>query len=447
MFYRTATRKLEQWRESPYRMPLIVRGARQVGKTTLINQFGKGFNNHLYINLDDDSRAREVLEMDIDLESKVRTLFAILGKPQNAGDTLIFIDEIQNSPRTIGLMRYFYEQLPSLHVVAAGSLLENLVDINVSFPVGRVQYLAVRPCSFHEFVIATGNGKQYDIMQEMPQLSRPFHDTMMTLFNQYVIVGGMPRAVQRYVEQHDVLAIKDVYSSLLTSYGDDVEKYVKHSKLKDVVRHILRYGWAMAAETITLGNFAASHFSSREVREAFNLLAKAMLAELVYPTTAATKPAIPELRRMPKLIWLDTGLVNYAAGIRQEVITARDVLDVWRGRIAEHVVAQELLTLNDDVNATRCYWMKGAGGGSAEVDFVYDSGASLIPIEVKAGHNSHLRSLHSYIDASSSDIAIRVWSQPYQIDDLVTIQGRKQFRLVSIPFYMVGMLPTILNKL
>ena len=446
MFTRQAINDLERWRVTPYRQPLVVRGARQVGKTTLVNEFGKRFDGYIYLNLEEDSRAREILEMDVELDIKIGMLYAIKGVPRNNQETLFFIDEIQNSPKTITLLRYFYEHYPQLHVIAAGSLLENVVDMSVSFPVGRVQYMSVRPCSFKEFLGALGRSSEYEMITQRPELSLPLHQSFMALFNQYVVVGGMPRAVARYVDLRDVLALDDVYSTLLTAYRDDVEKYVSKSKLKTVVRHILQYGWGLAGDTITLGRFAGSQYNAREVQEAFSLLRKAMLAELAYPTTSTRLPALPQMRRMPKLLWLDTGLVNFAAAIRREVITARDVMDVWRGRIAEHVVAQELLALTPDVNASRLFWVKGNGGAnSAEVDFVLQMDGDLVPIEVKSGHNSHLRSLHSFVDASDVAVAVRVWSQPFSVDDVFTTIHHKPFRLLNVPFYLLGELPSIIQ--
>ena len=171
-----------------------------------------------------------------------------------------------------------------------------------------------------------------------------------------------------------------------------------------------------------------------------------MLLELVYPATNTEIPLMPEIKRQPKLIWLDTGLVNYAAGVRNEIIEAKDILDVWKGRIAEHVVAQELLTLNNKIGQRRQFWTKGNGGESAEVDFMWTVDSILIPIEVKAGRNSLLRSLHSFIDASSSSVALRVWSGPLSVDEVKTTIKKKPFKLINLPFYLVGNMETIIRK-
>lgn len=441
MFKRKILEKLEEWKNADRHKPLILRGARQVGKTTLVNEFGSHFENYLYFNMERNENVK-LFEMDINIDDLVSMLFASLGKIKKDGKTLIFIDEIQNSPKTIALLRYFYEQRPDLYVVAAGSLLENLIDVKVSFPVGRVQYLALRPCSFYEFLGAINKNELLAILSQKPELTVAFHEQLMHQFNQYAIIGGMPEAIQQYAETKDVVAIEDVYETLVQAYKDDAEKYVVGNKLTDTVRFILSYGWAFAGETITLGNFANSGYKSRKVGDAFGLLEKAMLLELVYPVSSTQMPVIPETRRMPKLIWFDTGLVNYQAGIRSEIIGSTDMVDAWRGHIAEQITAQELLALEDRVGQHRAFWAKPNNG--AEVDFVVSHDSRLYPIEVKSGTNSHLRSLQVFMDSSNVDVAIRIWSKPYSVDDIKTVNG-KTFKLVNLPFYLIGRIHDILN--
>ena len=443
MFERQIMTHLRQWKGKSNHKPLVLRGARQVGKTTVIDAFGKDFDNYLYFNLDEDSD-RALFERNISLDDLIDSLFARLGMRKKEGSTLLFIDEIQSSPQTISLLRYFKEKRPDIHVISAGSLLENVVDVKVSFPVGRVDYMALRPCSFYEFLTALGKDNlRYFI--DNPEQSVAVHDELMSLFNQYTIVGGMPEVVQEYANTRDVLALDDIYESLLQGYKDDVEKYVQSGKLAEVVRFLISASWTKAGQAVTLGGFADSAYKAREVGEAFRLLQKAMLLELVYPTTSVTIPALGEEKRQPKVIMLDTGLTNYQAGVRRELIGANDILDVWRGHLAEQVVAQELLTLNDKVSQRRQFWVKG--NSFAEVDFVLTFDSHLFPIEVKSGRNSHLRSIHSFIDLSPIDIGIRVWSGPYSVDDVQTTIGKKPFRLVNIPFYMIGNIEKIISKL
>lgn len=443
MFRRKILDKLEAWKQDEKHKPLILRGARQVGKTTVVNDFGNQFDNYLYFNLE-RSQNIKLFEMEIPLDDLVNMLYSSLGKVKKQGSTLIFIDEIQNSPKTIALLRYFYEQRPDLYIIAAGSLLENLIDVKVSFPVGRVQYLALRPCSFYEFLGAVGKRNLLAVLAQKAEYSSAFHDELMYLFNQYAIIGGMPEAVQKYAESHDILALDDIYETLVQSYKDDSEKYVRGNKLTDVVRFILSYGWAFSGETITLGNFAHSGYRSREVGEAFRLLEKAMLLELTYPVSSTQLPIIPETKRMPKLIWFDTGLVNYQAGIRREIIGSTEMVDSWRGHIAEQITAQELLALEDRVGQHRAFWAKPNNG--AEVDFVVSYNAKLYPIEVKSGTNAHLRSLQVFMDNANVHLAIRIWSKPFSVDTVQTPKG-KTYSLVNLPFYLIGNLYRILEDL
>ena len=443
MFKRDILFHLERWKDDTHRKPLILRGARQVGKTTVVNEFGKQFDNYLYLNLE-KREAASLFELNVSLKDLMPLFFAHCGKIRNEGTILLFIDEIQNSAKAVALLRYFYEELPDIYVIAAGSLLENLIDVRVSFPVGRVQYMALRPCSFREFLGAVGEEPLLSVLDK-PEITLAFHDRLMLLFNIYTLIGGMPEVVQLYAERRDILSLESTYETLLQGYRDDVEKYALGKQLPEVIRFILKEGWHKAGQIITLGGFAGSSYNAREVGEAFRLLEKAMIMELVYPTTATEVPAISETKRMPKLVWLDTGLVNYAAQVQKEVFGAKDIMDAWRGMIAEHIVAQELLTLTDKVSQKRNFWVRGKSESAAEVDFIWVQDSKIYPIEVKAGHNAHLRSLHSFMNRSSQTVAVRVWSQPYSIDEVTTIEG-KTFQLVNLPFYLVGGLGEILKE-
>ena len=207
---------------------------------------------------------RNLLEMDIPLRRLLVLMFARKGQRQKEGKTLVFLDEIQCSPVSISKLRYLYEDMPEVHVIAAGSLLENIVDVNVSFPVGRLDFLPVRPCSFKEFLGAMGKESQIEIMH-YPELTQTFHDEYMAFFHQYCVVGGMPEAVQQFVDSEDMLSVDTIYSRLLRGYMDDVEKYAKKSRITEVVRHVIRYGWGYAGSRVTLGGFANSDYRSRDI--------------------------------------------------------------------------------------------------------------------------------------------------------------------------------------
>jgi hypothetical protein len=359
-------------------------------------------------------------------------------------ETLLFIDEIQNEPQAVQMLRYFYEKHPEICVIAAGSLLESYAGKTFSFPVGRVEFLSMHPCSFYEFMGAMGD--ESDLQSLLDGNAVYIHDRLMRQFRLYTLLGGMPEAVSTYATTRDFSRVERVYASLLTSYQDDVEKYAESRTQAAVIRHILQNGWAFAGEIVTYERFAGSAYKSREVSEAFLTLQKSMLLETVYPSFSTAVPLMRQYTHHPKLLWLDTGLVNYAAGLRDEVFLAADLQDVYRGRIAEHVVGQELLALSDQVDSHRAFWQK-SGKSEAEVDYLYLFGSKLIPIEVKAGSNAHLRSLQTFMALAPHDISVRVWSKPFSVDEVANPLDGKKFRLVNLPFYMVGMLPEVLGRL
>jgi len=444
MFQREALENLKKWATKTRRKPLVLRGARQVGKTTLVNEFAKQFGTYLYLNLE-SKRAKTLFEEDFSIDELVSQIFLFCNKPREQGKSiLLFIDEIQYSPPAVARLRYFYEEVPEIFVIAAGSLLETLISTQISFPVGRVEYLAIRPCSFCEFLVAMG---ETELEKAVKQYSIPkaLHSKTMSLFNTFTFIGGMPEIVAHFAENRDFVSLNEIYETLLTSYRDDVEKYAKNDTQKHIIRYILKEGWSYALQRITLGNFANSSYKSREMGEAFRTLEKTMLLELVYPAISTLLPASADLKRSPKLIWNDVGLVNYAANIQQEVFESKDILDAYRGKIAEQIVAQELLARETRVSAQRTFWVREKKGSDAEIDFVLQYDSKIIPIEVKSGHNAKLRSMHLFMDETAHNLAVRVWSQPFSIDEVTTPNGKK-FKLFNLPFYYVGELKEILDS-
>ncbi len=444
MIHRGVMDKLREWRDSSSRKPLVLRGARQVGKTTIIKEFAKEFDTFLYLNL--ERHEHYAIFEGSDNVQHIYENIVINQRISRVGDkVLLFIDEIQNSPRAVSLLRYFYEDMPHIHVVAAGSLLESLMQTRrISFPVGRVQYMMLRPCSFLEFL--DGLHESFDRQLILDMKTDLVHERVMRLFKEYLLVGGMPDAINTYAETRNIHAVRNVYNALLESYSNDVEKYASAKNQVDIVRMILAKGWISAAEAITFEHFGDTRYASRDISAAFAMLEKTLLLELVYPSVSAQLPIMTNLRMRPKLLWLDTGLVNFVAGIQVDVFNAADINSIWRGRIAEHVVAQELLTVDDHVLNRRAYWRRNRSGSDAEVDFLFSFKGKLIPIEVKSGHNSRLKSLHYYMDETPHNYAVRVWAEPFGIDDVATPNGKK-FKLVNVPFYYVGILDKILDTI
>ena len=435
MIYRYALAYLETWKKNPMRKPLILRGARQVGKTTLVESFATGFDCFLKLNLDEEED-RQLFIQYREIHRLIEAIFFYLKKSPVEGAVLLFIDEIQNSPEAVAMLRYFYEKRPDIYVIAAGSLLENVIDRKISFPVGRVEYMALHPCSFLEYL----NGIDRQAIENLK--ADAIHDRLMYEFRKYCIVGGMPEAIKMYAQTRDLLSLDTVYDSLITSYSDDVEKYSPNDTQTKI---ILEVGWQKGGETITFERFGGSEYRSREVGEAFRTIQKAMLLELVYPTLNNRLPLEAQLSRRPKLIWLDTGLMNYKAEVREEVFSVSDISDAYRGYVAEHIVAQELLAHTTKVSERRYYWVGNERNSMAEVDFVWKRQPYVLPVEVKTGTNAHLRSLHIFMSDAPHDLAIRVWSGRMSVDEVKESGTGKVFRLLNIPYYYVGVLDKILD--
>lgn len=440
MLYRTILKDLDLWAAKPNRKPLVLRGARQVGKTYAVKEFAKKFDTFLYINFEKPTN-RAVFDNFISLDDTLLKLFALHSIEEKQGRTLIFFDEIQYCGEAIRQLRYFYEERPELYVIAAGSLLETLLNVKISFPVGRVEYLAMRPMNFAEYLDAMGKEMIRRLIEENPENSQNLHNSLMADFQTYAVIGGMPEVVAQFANTHNIESLRTTFESLITSYKDDVEKYATNKTQVSILRFLIDNCWLAAAERISLGNFAGSEYKTREMKEAFTTLQKAMLVELVYPNDNTELPLLPQMTHRPKLLTIDIGLTNFVANVQTDIFSNKDLLQAWRGKIAEQIVGQELLALNNHIDVKRYFWSRTKS--EAEVDFEHIFHGIVVPIEVKAGHNSHLRSLHEFMDNSKCQIAIRVWSEPFQ-KDIVTTRNGKEFLLLSIPFYLVSFINQIL---
>lgn len=444
MFDRIAIQYLRQWAEKEERKPLVLRGARQVGKTTLVRLFAREFDTFIYMNLEEKENA-ELFAANYSFEDLLAGIYLKANVLQDPSmRTLIFIDEIQNEPKAVQILRYFYEKRPDIYVIAAGSLLESLMGRHISFPVGRVEYMALHPCTFVEFLRAMGQNLMADSIEKI-SLPASLHLSAMEWYKKYMIVGGLPEAVANYAEYKDIVRLNGVFNSLLSGYRDDVEKYASKPKEQDAIRYILNYGWTAAGHRIQFAKFTGSTFKAAEAGNAFRTLEKTLLLELVYPQTTASFPILPDLKKSPKLLWLDTGLVNYVAGMQEELLYSKDTDELWNGDIAEHIVGQELLGSSVTFGEKRMFWVRDAKNSQAEVDFLIRYKSHLLPIEVKTGNNAKLRSLHLFMDESKEKVALRLWNGP-MTSDVVTTQKGKVFTLFNIPLYYAGYLQVFLGN-
>lgn len=442
MFSREISEQLNQWRQKENRKPLILRGARQVGKTTLVNLFSEKFRQYIYLNLD-LLNDRKIFENAKSFDALLDAIFFMKNAHRYEKDTLIFIDEIQNSPSAIKYLRYFFEMQKELSVIAAGSLLETLIDKEISFPVGRVEYLAVRPFSFREFLTAGNFNNELEVLNKIP-FPDYAHDKLLELFRKYSLVGGMPEIVRLYFETGDLVEIKNTINNLLIGYKEDVEKYARNESASKVLRHIIENAWNFAAERITFNNFAGSNYRSREVSEAFRVLEKTMLLRLVYPTTAMKMPLISNRKMAPKLHLLDTGLVNFKSGIEKDFFTDLELTDVYKGKIAEHIIGQELLSKNQSPEANLTFWTREKRQSSAELDYLINYKGKVIPVEVKSGAAGKMRSLSIFMNLSNIKTAVRFYSGKLSISKEKTIEGN-DYTLINLPFYLCDKLEDYLD--
>lgn len=356
MFYRYIDAELGKWTKEPERKPLLLRGARQVGKTTAVNAFAKNFQQYIYLNLESPTD-KEAFNLK-DIHTLVQSIFLAKNKTLRLKEnTLLFIDEIQQVPEAVNMLRYFYEEYPEIKVIAAGSVLETIFNKSHSVPVGRVDYRVMRPVSFPEFLGAIGETQALEQLQQMP-LNDFAHATLMRLFHTYAVIGGMPEIVNRYALNKDITGLSSIYERIINAYADDVEKYGSSDTLIRVIRHCIRAGFIEAGKRITFNHFGRSNYNSREVGEALRTLEKVFLMSLIYPTTSSTLPLLPDLRKSPKLQMLDTGITNYYLGIQAEIVGTDDLSKIHQGTIIEHLVGQELLAGQFNILSGLHFWVR-----------------------------------------------------------------------------------------
>lgn len=443
MFDRNIISELEKWRRKENRKPLVIRGARQVGKTTVVRKFAEQFSQFIYLNLElpDDRRP---FEKFANITTLLQTLFFLKNKAlENRSGTLIFIDEIQEVPEALQQLRYFYEEAPDIPVIAAGSMLESLFSPGISFPVGRVEYLVIHPVSFPEFLGAMGEHAALEQLKKVPMPSFA-QEKLMQLFRTYCLVGGMPEVVNHYARHKDLVALNPIFESLIVSYLDDVEKYAVSNAQAGYIRHAIRASFAEAGNRIKFQGFGKSVYRSREMGEALRALEKALLLHLVFPQTSATLPLQPDLKKAPRLQVLDTGMLNYFAGIQKEIIGTADLDAVYHGAMIEHITGQELLARQYSALHGLYFWVREKKTSSAEVDYLCVYDGKLIPVEVKAGADGTLRSLHLFMDMAPHQMAIRFYAGDISISTVIT-PGQKAFYLLNLPYFLVSQIEEYLQ--
>ncbi|MCP5051835.1 MAG: ATP-binding protein [bacterium] len=439
MLYRKIINTLNQWAKEEDRKPLILRGARQVGKTTAINIFSKNFDHYISLNLEKKEDA-QLFEKNLPVDELIRLIFFTQNIAFSTNKkVLLFIDEIQASPPALAMMRYFYEYkaLPELYVAAAGSLLEAVIgEHQISFPVGRVRYMFMYPLTFEEFLVSSGEDEAVKCYHQIPMPDYAF-SKLLKLFHKYVLIGGMPEIVKTYIKNEDIVSLTPIYQGLMTAYLDDVSKYARSPAMVDVIRHAIEAAPFEAGRRIKFQGFGQSNYKSREMGEALRTLERSMLLYLIYPTTVTEPPIKPDRKKSPRLQFLDTGLLNYCAGLQGHFFNFDDLHSFYQGTIAKHIVGQELMGLDADTPKKIAFWVREQKQSNAELDFVVPYRHYAVPLEVKAGKTGSLRSLHQFVDRSPHEYALRLYAGPLQISEVSTMEG-KPFKLLDVPYFLTG---------
>lgn len=436
MFSRTILQMLELWAASRGRKPLILRGARQVGKTVAVELFARGFDGFVSVNLDAPGEG-DIFRRGLPVEDVFQAICLRARVKADSGRMLLFLDEIQSCPEAVESLRYFHEKLPDVYVIAAGSLLEiALHEKHISFPVGRVEHLFMYPLSFEEFLNAIKAEEALEAVKTSP-FPAYAHDELLQQFHRYALIGGMPEIVARYAETKDITGLSGIYNSLLTSFEDDIGKYARNPTAATILRHCIEAVPFQAGVRIKFAGFGQSNYRSREVGEALRALQRAMLIYLLYPSSSVEPPITPNMKKSPRLQFLDTGLLNYYAGLQDQVLQHKDLHAFYRGLLAEHIVGQELLCLDPNTRKKHCFWTREKTQSSAEVDFLLLHGSSVIPVEVKAGKAGTLRSLHQFIDGSTCRHAVRLYAGPLYSQQTSTVAGTP-FKLLNMPYFLTS---------
>ena len=431
--YRMAMENLLAWKQSRRRKPLIIEGARQVGKTWLMKEFGRqAYGDTVYINFDSNARMAELFASDLDTKRLVLGLELYAGRKIDPENALLIFDEVQEVPRALAALKYFCEDAPQYHIVCAGSLLGIALHRGTSFPVGKVDFLKLYPLSFQEFLMAIGK-KQFSELLDQQDFSMitSFRETYADALKQYYFVGGMPEVVESFAENQDFNEVRQIQKRILAAYEQD---FSKHAPNEVVPR--LRMLWNSIPAQLAKENKKFIYGLVREGARAKDYeTALLWLSDcgLVHRVSRVNAPGIPlrayEDMKAFKLFVLDVGLLGCMTGLHQRTLLDGNALFVeFKGALTEQYVCQQLKTLAD---LELCYYTNDRG--SCEVDFVVDTGGRVMPLEVKAETNLRAKSLKTYREKFSPELAIRTSMADY----------RKEDGLVNLPLYAIGQIGSL----
>ncbi len=431
--YRIAMKELLKWKESKRRKPLIIEGARQVGKTWLMREFGRqAYRDTIYINFDSNSRMAELFASDLDTDRLIMGLELYAGRKIDPDNTLLIFDEVQEVPRALTSLKYFCENAPRYHIICAGSLLGIALHEGTSFPVGKVDFLKLYPLSFKEFLMATDKERFAELLDKQDfQMITSFKQTYIDALKQYYFVGGMPEAVQSFAEDKDFNEVREIQKRILAAYEQD---FSKHAPNEIVPR--LRMVWNSIPSQLAKENkkfiygLVREGARAKDYETAIMWLSDCGLAHKISRVNSAGIPlrAYEDLKAF-KLFLVDVGLLGCMAGLHQHtLLDGNDLFAEFKGALTEQYVCQQLKTIEDlDVY----YYTNDRG--SCEVDFVVDTGQRIVPVEVKAEVNLKAKSLKTYREKFAPEISVRASMSDY----------KKEEWLVNLPLYAIDQITSV----
>lgn len=425
--YRTALEKLYKWKESKRRKPLIIEGARQVGKTWLMKEFGsRAYEDTVYINFDSNSQMAELFAADLNTARLIMGIELYAGRKIDPDRTLLIFDEVQEVPRALSSLKYFYEEAPQYHIICAGSLLGIALHEGTSFPVGKVDFLSLYPLSFREFLMATAGERFAQLLDRQDyQMIALFKQTYLDALKQYYFVGGMPEAVQSFAEEKDYNEVREIQKRILAAYEQD---FSKHAPVEIVPK--IRMVWNSIPSQLAKENKKFIYGLVREGARAKEYEAAIMWlcdCGLVHRVSRVNAPGLPlkayEDLKAFKLFLVDVGLLGCMAGLRQSTLLDGSGLFVeFKGALTEQYVCQQLKT----IDGLGVYYYTN-DRGSCEVDFILDTGEQIVPVEVKAETNLKAKSLKTYREKYAPALSVRTSMAEYKKEDW----------LVNLPLYAI----------
>lgn len=438
-----------EWKDLKNRKPLIIRGARQVGKSYTVEKFGKeNFDIFVKVNLEYNKEFLTVFNKN-NPHLIISEISAITGKSIIPGKTLLFIDEIQFSPQAIASLRYFYEEMPDLHVVAAGSLLDHtLNEMQYSMPVGRVEFVYMYPLSFFEFLEANNQKGLADFIYNFNiqnTFSQAVHNTILEYLQLYFYIGGMPEAVQTFIDTKDFLKIQRVHASILTSLQFDFAKYGTR-KEQEIMQIVFGYVANNLGNKVKYVNIDRNS-SSSQIKESILKLEMSRIILLARKTKSSKIPLTQHVDNdVFKPYFFDIGLTCYLIGLKYTDL--KNLSQDFDGALAEQFVAQELVSNSDFYKDEKLYyWLRENKSSNAEIDFLYQKENSIYPIEVKAGKTGSMKSLHVFMAEKKKETAIRFNVDLPKITNEFKVKvsinktvNEIKYKFVSFPLYFVGII-------